>query len=53
MGLPIEEDRQAHEADMKRRCQFFHAHMECMREKCGSKEGNSIPYLHKGKTWES
>jgi hypothetical protein len=50
IGLEIEEAKQAHEAEMKRRYPFFHAHMECLREKkWGSKEGNP----HKGRTGEA
>jgi hypothetical protein len=47
----IEEAKNAHDAELRRRYPFCHEHMEHMRKKCGSKEGNSTPYPHKGKIW--
>jgi hypothetical protein len=52
-GLHIEEAKQAHQAEMKGRYPFFHAHVEPVPKKCGSKEGNFIPNPHKGKIGEA
>jgi hypothetical protein len=51
--LRIEEAKQAHDAELRRRYPFLHEHMEHMRKKCGSREGNSTPYPHKGKIGEA
>jgi hypothetical protein len=51
--LQMEEAKQAHGAELRRRYPFLCVHMEHMRKKCGSKEGNSTPYPHKGKIGEA
>jgi hypothetical protein len=51
--LQLEEAKQAHDAELRRRYPFCHEHMEHVRKKCGSKEGNSTLYPHKGKIGEA